>query len=103
MTKQDLVIKVAEQTGSTQLQVGEVVQRTLDAIVASLIADGRIELRGFGVFEVRKRAARPGRNPRTGEQLHVPEKLVVTFAPGKEAEDRVRLSAGAQAPTCDAA
>jgi len=103
MTKQDLVTRVAEQTGSTQLQVGEVIQRTLDAIVAALLAHGRIELRGFGVFQVRKRAARPGRNPRTGERIQVPEKLVVSFVPGKEAEDRVRLLADAETPGRDAA
>lgn len=103
MTKQDLVIRVAEQTGSTQLEVGEVIQRTLDAIVAALVSPGRIELRGFGVFQVRKRAARLGRNPRTGEQIQVPEKLVVSFVPGKEVEDRVRLLAGAETPNRDAA
>jgi hypothetical protein len=49
----------------------------------------RIELRNFGVFEVKKRAARKARNPRTGEKVFVPEKFVVTFKPGKEMEERV--------------
>lgn len=103
MTKQNLVRRIAEQTGSSQLQVHDVVEKTFDAIVASLVAEGRIELRGFGVFEVRRRAARSGRNPRTGEQIAIPEKLVVSFAPGKEAEDRVHQLTATQNASCDAA
>ena len=60
------------------------------AIVDTLVADRRIELRNFGVFEVKKRAARKARNPRTGERVEVAEKYVVTFKPGKEMEERVR-------------
>ncbi len=75
----------------TQLKTKEIVQKTFDAIVRTLIEDERIELRNFGVFEVKKRAARTGRNPRTGESVKVPEKYVVTFKPGKEMEKRVAL------------
>src|SRR5688500_6288700 len=74
----------------TQLRTKEIVQKTFDAIVKTLVEDGRIELRNFGVFEVKKRAARKARNPRTGQRVDVPEKLVVTFKPGKEMEERVR-------------
>src|SRR5262249_29849107 len=56
----------------------------------TLIADRRIELRNFGVFEVKQRKARKARNPRTGEKVDVPPKHVVTFKPGKEMEERVR-------------
>jgi hypothetical protein len=55
-----------------------------------LVEDSRIELRNFGVFEVKKRAARKARNPRTGDKVSVPEKFVVTFKPGKEMEERVK-------------
>ncbi|MCP4478142.1 MAG: integration host factor subunit beta, partial [Planctomycetaceae bacterium] len=55
-----------------------------------LVAVGRIELRNFGVCEVKKRTARNARNPRTGDKVKVPEKYVVTFKPGKEMEARVR-------------
>ena len=68
----------------------EIVQKTFDAIVETLVEDHRIELRNFGVFEVKRRAARKARNPRTGEKVFVPEKFVVTFKPGKEMEERVR-------------
>ena len=74
----------------TQLKTKEIVQKTFDAIVRTLVEDSRIELRNFGVFEVKKRAARKARNPRTGDKVSVPEKFVVTFKPGKEMEERVK-------------
>ncbi len=74
----------------TQLKTKEIVQKTFNAIVETLVEDHRIELRNFGVFEVKRRAARKARNPRTGEKVYVPEKFVVTFKPGKEMEERVR-------------
>src|SRR5207244_12431962 len=75
----------------TQLKTKEIVQKTFDAIVETLVEDRRIELRNFGVFEVKQRAARKARNPRTGAKVFVPEKFVVTFKPGKEMEEKVRL------------
>jgi nucleoid DNA-binding protein len=72
------------------LKTKEIVQQTFDAIVETLVEHKRIELRNFGVFEVKKRAARKARNPRTGERVEVAEKYVVTFKPGKEMEARVR-------------
>src|SRR2546422_5969510 len=74
----------------TQLKTKEIVQWTFDAIVETLIRDGRIELRNFGVFEVKRRKPRKARNPRTGERVDVDAKNVVTFKPGKEMEERVR-------------
>ena len=90
MTKKEIVKAISEEIGLTQLKTKEIVQKTFDAIVETLVADGRIELRNFGVFEVKKRAARKARNPRTGERVDVAEKFVVTFKPGKEMEERVR-------------
>src|SRR5215510_15055835 len=81
----------------TQLKTKEIVQKTFDAIVDTLIQERRIELRNFGVFEVKKRAPRKARNPRTGEKVFVPQKFVVTFKPGKEMEERVRLLEEAEA------
>ncbi|MFP6659453.1 MAG: HU family DNA-binding protein, partial [Pirellulales bacterium] len=87
-----------------------------DAIVDTLVEDtqanlnkggkgtlGRIELRNFGVFEVKRRAARKARNPRTGEKVFVPQKFVVTFKPGKEMEERVRQLEQAAARAGEAA
>ena len=90
MTKKEIVRTISEEIGLTQLQTKEIVQKTFDAIVETLVAEGRIELRNFGVFEVKKRAPRKARNPRTGEKVFVDEKFVVTFKPGKEMEERVR-------------
>jgi nucleoid DNA-binding protein len=90
VTKKEIVKEISEEIGLTQLKTKEIVQKTFDAIVKTLVEDGRIELRNFGVFEVKKRAARKARNPRTGAKVFVPEKFVVTFKPGKEMEERVR-------------
>src|SRR5829696_7546574 len=90
MTKKEIVKTISEEIGLTQLKTKEIVQKTFDAIVETLVEDGRIELRNFGVFEVKQRAARKARNPRTGQRVDVPEKFVVTFKPGKEMEEKVR-------------
>ena len=90
MTKKEIVKTISDEIGLTQLKTKEIVQKTFDAIVETLVEERRIELRNFGVFEVKKRAARKARNPRTGDKVYVPEKYVVTFKPGKEMEERVR-------------
>lgn len=90
MTKKEIVKTISEEIGLTQLKTKEIVQKTFDAIVDALVQEKRIELRNFGVFEVKKRAARKARNPRTGEKVFVAEKYVVTFKPGKEMEEKVR-------------
>ncbi len=90
MTKKEIVRKISEDIGLTQLKTKDIVQRTLDAIIATLVSEGRIELRNFGVFEVKRRAPRKARNPRTGDKVYVPSKNVVTFKPGKEMEELVR-------------
>jgi DNA-binding protein HU-beta/integration host factor subunit alpha len=82
MTKKDIVLRVASETGLKQLDVKKVVQRCLDAIVESLSRGDTVELRNFGIFKVKSRKGRTGRNPRTGEKVPVPPKRVVTFKPG---------------------
>ena len=89
MTKKDMAKAIAEEMGLTQIQAQEIVQRVFDGITETLVQEGRIELRNFGVFEVKKRKPRKARNPRTGEKVKVPAKLVVTFKPGREMEERV--------------
>ena len=89
MTKKEMAQAIAEEMGLTQGQAKEVVQRVFDGITETLLNEGRIELRNFGVFEVKKRKPRKARNPRTGEKVLVPAKLVVTFKPGREMEERV--------------
>ncbi len=89
-TKKEIVREISEKTGLTQVQTKIIVQMVLDGIVDAIVENGRIELRNFGVFEVKKRAARKARNPQTGEQVEVEEKYVVTFKPGKRMEMLVR-------------
>src|SRR5687767_4554540 len=91
VTKKEIVKQISEELGLTQLKTKEIVQKTFNAIVETLLKDRRIELRNFGVFEVKRRKARKARNPRTGEKVDVEPKNVVTFKPGKEMEERVRL------------
>ena len=98
MTKKEIVRHICDEANKkkllkgnlTQLATKEIVQWTFDAIIETLVTEGRIELRNFGVFEVKLRKARKARNPRTGERVDVEPKKVVTFKPGKEMEERVR-------------
>jgi integration host factor subunit beta len=90
VTKKEIVKKISEDINLTQLKTKDIVQRTLDAIIQTLVSEGRIELRNFGVFEVKQRAPRKARNPRTGDKVYVPSKNVVTFKPGTEMEELVR-------------
>jgi len=82
VTKKEIVKTISDEIGLTQLKTKEIVQKTFDAIVRALVEEKRIELRNFGVFEVKQRAARKARNPRTGQRVDVPQKFVVTFKPG---------------------
>jgi len=82
LTKKDLVLSVAKDTGITQVDVKRVIQRTLDHLVVNLKEGKTVELRNFGVFKVRQRAPRRGRNPKTGQEVPVPSKRVVVFKPG---------------------
>src|SRR5262249_36762466 len=89
MTKRDMTKTISEKMGITQLQAMAIVQGVLDEILDTLVQEGRIELRNFGIFEVKKRKPRQARNPRTGERVMVPAKVVVTFKPGLEMQARV--------------
>ena len=90
VTKKDIIAKIAEETGIKQIHVKKVVQRTFDNIVDILNQGESIELRNFGVFKVRVRKGRMGRNPRTGEQVSIPDKKVVTFKPGLVMKEKVK-------------
>ena len=92
MTRKEIAKKISEHSGITVLLALEAVQMVFDGIIETLLDEGRIELRNFGVFAVKRRRARKARNPRTGEKLSVPERSVVTFKPGREMEERVHQS-----------
>ena len=90
MTKKDIIKSIADRIGLTQVQTRQVVQGTFDAIIDTLAREGKIQLRNFGVFEVKTRKARKARNPKTGEEVSVPEKRVVVFKPGREMSQVIR-------------
>ena len=94
MTKKEIVKTIADRSKLTQLKTKEIVQWTFDAIIETLVTEGRIELRNFGVFEVKRRKPRRARNPRTNKPVEVEAKNVVTFQPGKVMEEKVRKMAG---------
>ena len=90
MTKKEIVRSISEKLNLTQLKTKDIVQNVLDCIIETLVEEGRIELRNFGVFEVRKRAARKARNPKTGDEVLVKERQVVVFKSGKVLEDALQ-------------
>ena len=90
MTKRDLVINISEETGLVQQEVLQVVQCTLDHISNAVAKGNTVELRNFGVFEVRVRKARVGRNPNLPEKdVPIPRRAIVKFKPGKEMREAV--------------
>ncbi len=89
VTKRDICEKIARKTSGTHTVVKETVQLFLDELINELSQGHRIELRDFGVFEIRQRAARKARNPRTGAEAFVPAKNVVVFKVGKLMRERV--------------
>lgn len=90
MTKKDIVLKITDQTGIKQVDVKAIVQATFDTIVESLMRNEKVELRNFGVFKIKERRARFGRNPRTGESVPVPPRKVVVFKPGLEMKEKIK-------------
>lgn len=93
MTKKDIVLQVAQRPGLkdlTQAQIKSVIQAALEHIVESLAKGQTIELRNFGVFKVRTRKGRMGRNPKTGQKVPVPDRKVVVFRAGLVMKKKVK-------------
>lgn len=90
LTKRDLVIRISNETGMVQQDVLNVIQKTLDYLTESLAKGQSVELRNFGVFEVKLRKARVGRNPNKPENdVPIPPRAVVKFKAGKEMKAKV--------------
>ena len=90
MTKKDIVLKITDATGIKQVDVKKIVQKTFDVIVDALMQGDKVELRNFGVFKIKERRARFGRNPRTGQSVPVPPRKVVVFKSGLEMKQKVK-------------
>lgn len=93
-TVADRLLPTSEWSHQTKHQVAEAIGAVFDAITEALRRDDRIEIRGFGSFTVKHRQGRQGRNPKTGEAVHVPEKRIPFFTVGKELRDRVNSGRG---------
>jgi len=90
MTKRELVIRISQETGMVQSQILDIVQKTLDYVSEALAKGDTVELRNFGVFEVKTRKARIGRNPNKPEHnVPIPQRCIVKFKPGKEMREAV--------------
>lgn len=90
MTKSDLIKRLADANPHlTQRDIEKIVSTVFDEVTEALARRHRVELRGFGAFSVRERDARTGRNPRTGEEVKVPDKVVPYFKTGKELRERL--------------
>lgn len=89
MTKRDIVVTISKKTGIKQITVKEIVQAVFDTIFQALKEGKNIEIRNFGVFKVKIRKPRKGRNPRTGEFVPVPERKIVVFKPGREMKAQI--------------
>ena len=99
LTKRDLVTRISEESGLVQQHVQDIIQKTLDYIAEALAKGEKVELRNFGVFEVKVRKARIGRNPNSPEKdVPIPPRSVVKFKPGKEMRADV-LKLSPKAPT----
>jgi integration host factor subunit beta len=96
MTRSDIVAKLAERFAQLPQKDAELAVKTiLDAMSEALAKGHRIELRGFGSFSISRRPPRMGRNPRSGEQVLIPEKRVPHFKPGKALREAVDASSAA--------
>ena len=90
MTKKDIVLRIASETKIKQIDVKRVVQKTLQCIIENLQEGKKVELRNFGVFKIKQRRGRTGRNPRTGEVVPVSPKKVVIFKPGLVMKKKIK-------------
>jgi nucleoid DNA-binding protein len=90
LTKKDLALKVAEKTEMRNKDVKNVLDTALKIMMEALVNGEKIELRNFGVFRVKTRGPRMGRNPRTGEKVSIPERRVIQFVPGRLLKERIR-------------
>ncbi len=89
MNKSDLIAAIAAKTGETKKSTEASVNAFIDVVTASLVKGDKVQLVGFGSFEVRKRAARKGRNPQTKEEIKIPASKAPVFKAGKALKDLV--------------
>ena len=90
MNKADLISAVAEKSGVTKKDATAVLAAIIDTVETTLKSEESVQIMGIGTFETRKRAARKGRNPQTGEEIEIPASVTPAFKPGKQLKDAVK-------------
>ena len=90
MTKTELIAAIAEKTGASKKDSDAALAATIEAITEALKAGDKVSLVGFGTYEAKKRAAREGKNPRTGEKITIPATIAPTFKAGKALKEAIK-------------
>ena len=96
LTKSDMADMLFEELGLNKREAKEIVEMFFEEIRASLESNEQVKLSGFGNFELRDKGERPGRNPKTGEEIRISPRRVVTFKPGQKLKARVEKYAGTE-------
>ncbi|EGG29544.1 Integration host factor alpha subunit [Aequoribacter fuscus] len=96
LTKSDMADMLFEELGLNKREAKEIVEMFFEEIRASLESNEQVKLSGFGNFELRDKGERPGRNPKTGEEIPISPRRVVTFKPGQKLKARVEKYAGTE-------
>ncbi len=96
LTKAEMAEKIFEEVGLNKREAKEFVDTFFDALSERLATGVQVKLSGFGNFELRRKNTRPGRNPKTGEEIPIPARTVVTFRPGQKLKERVESHAGSR-------
>ena len=94
LTKADLSEKLHEELGLNKREVKDIVELFFDEIRTALESGNQVKISGFGNFDLRDKSERPGRNPKTGEEIPISARRVVTFSPGQKLKQRVEQYAG---------
>ena len=96
LTKAEMAEKLFEELGLNKREAKEVVELFFEEVRASLECNEQVKLSGFGNFDLRDKSERPGRNPKTGEEIPISARRVVTFRPGQKLKQKVEAYAGTQ-------
>jgi len=96
LTKADMAEELFDELGLNKREAKEMVEMFFEEIRAALEAGGQVKLSGFGNFDLREKSERPGRNPKTGEEIPISARRVVTFRPGQKLKARVEAYAGSE-------
>ena len=96
LTKADMAERLFDELGLNKREAKEMVEMFFETIRSALESGSQVKLSGFGNFDLREKKERPGRNPKTGEEIPISARRVVTFRPGQKLKSRVETYAGSE-------